>query len=68
MTDSGRGIPIDMQETIFERYAQLGKKDQDGLGLGLYIAKQIIDSHQGKLWVEPAEGGGSRFKFTLPGA
>jgi signal transduction histidine kinase len=68
ISDTGPGIPVEKQYTIFERYAQLGKNDQDGLGLGLYISKKIIDSHQGKLWVEPAEGGGSRFMFTLPGA
>jgi signal transduction histidine kinase len=67
MTDNGPGIPIDQQRIIFERYAQLGKNDQSSLGLGLYISNRIIESHRGKLWVEPAEGGGSRFIFTIPG-
>lgn len=64
--DTGIGIPPEKQQVIFERFAQLAKKDRHGLGLGLYISKLIIEAHQGRLWVESALGEGSTFKFTIP--
>jgi signal transduction histidine kinase len=66
ISDSGPGIPIEMRKLIFERFSQLGTLDQSGLGLGLYIAKEIVDAHHGRLSMDPAAGGGSRFTFTLP--
>ena len=64
--DTGIGIPPEKLQVIFERFAQLAKKDRQGLGLGLYISKLIIEAHQGRLWVESALGEGSTFKFTIP--
>lgn len=64
--DTGIGIAAEKQEVIFERFAQLAKKDRQGLGLGLYISKLIIEAHQGRLWVESALGQGSTFSFTIP--
>ncbi len=64
--DTGIGIPPEKQEVIFERFAQLAKKDRQGLGLGLYISKLIIEAHQGRLWVESVLGEGSTFSFTIP--
>lgn len=66
ITDNGAGIPIEMRSLIFERFSQLGASDQSGLGLGLYIAKEIVEAHYGQLSMDSAEGGGSRFTFTLP--
>lgn len=66
ITDDGPGVPLDKQVHIFERYAQLGNKDRQGLGLGLYISKTIIESHKGNLWVESTPGEGSTFCFSLP--
>lgn len=66
ISDSGPGIPIEMRELIFERFSQLGTHDQSGLGLGLYIAKEIVEAHHGRLSIDSAAGGGSRFTFTLP--
>jgi signal transduction histidine kinase len=37
-----------------------------GVGLGLFISKAIVDSHRGRIWVESADGGGSKFCFTIP--
>lgn len=64
--DTGIGIAPEKQEIIFDRFAQLAKKDRQGLGLGLYISKLIVEAHQGRLWVESALGEGSTFKFTIP--
>jgi signal transduction histidine kinase len=68
VTDSGVGIPGGLHEAIFERFRQVDPKDRRGLGLGLYIAKSIIDAHRGRIWVESPAGGGSALHFTLPDA
>ncbi len=64
--DTGPGIPEDQKNRIFERFAQLGNKDRRGLGLGLYISKTLVESHNGKIWVTSEPGHGSAFCFTLP--
>ncbi len=69
MQDFGIGIPQSHQQRLFERfYRVLSKKDQTypGLGIGLYIAYEIIQRHGGKMWVDSAEGKGSTFFFSLP--
>jgi two-component system, chemotaxis family, CheB/CheR fusion protein len=68
--DFGPGIPKEAQTKIFERFFRVHRSSQDytvkGLGLGLYIALEIIKTHKGKLWVESIEGKGSTFFFSLP--
>jgi len=64
--DTGSGIPAGMLESIFERFWQVGKNDQRGLGLGLYISRCIVEAHGGRIWAESEEGKGSRFFFTVP--
>ncbi|GAC1345323.1 MAG: hypothetical protein NVSMB27_07370 [Ktedonobacteraceae bacterium] len=67
--DFGIGIAQSHQQKLFERfYRVLSKKDQTypGLGIGLYIAHEIIERHGGKMWVESIEGKGSTFFFSLP--
>ncbi len=66
VTDDGPGIPETQKLQIFERFAQLQNKDRRGLGLGLYISKNLVESHHGKLWVDSNPGKGSSFSFTLP--
>jgi signal transduction histidine kinase len=56
VTDNGIGIPDDQKKRIFERYAQLGNKDRQGLGLGLYISTILVEAHHGKLSVESVPG------------
>ncbi|MEO0249460.1 MAG: ATP-binding protein, partial [candidate division WOR-3 bacterium] len=66
--DSGIGIAESERETIFERFYRAGPstlRDQ-GMGLGLAIAKQLVEAHGGKIWVESELGRGSCFYFTLP--
>src|SRR5208283_5367761 len=67
--DSGRGIPPDSLPQVFERLYQDPQAvdgNRAGLGLGLYIAREIITLHGGRIWVASEPGAGSTFSFTLP--
>ena len=67
--DNGIGIKQEDQERIFEPFCQLDsalEKEERGTGLGLTIARQIVEKHGGRIWVESEYGKGSRFTFTLP--
>lgn len=67
--DTGIGIPADCLEKIFDRFYQVKQGHMhrsSGNGLGLSIAKQIIDLHGGEIWAESTAGEGSRFYFLLP--
>lgn len=66
--DNGLGVPDEFREKIFERFERAGVSHNNisGLGLGLYIANQVIKSHSGKIWVENAKGKGSVFKVEIP--
>ena len=66
VTDNGPGIPEQAQAHIFERFSQLKVNDRLGLGLGLFIAKWIVEAHKGRIWVISGPGTGSTFNFTLP--
>nr|WP_321498505.1 ATP-binding protein [uncultured Methanolobus sp.] len=68
--DTGVGIPKDQQELIFERFYQVDSsstRKYGGNGLGLAIVKNIIDQHEGKIWVESVPEKGSTFYFTVAG-
>lgn len=64
--DTGPGIPAEHLPHIFGQFWQANRRDQRGIGLGLAIAKGIVEAHGGKIWVESAPGAGSSFLFTLP--
>lgn len=65
--DGGPGVPEVERERIFQRFAQVqGSARTGGLGLGLYIVRQILEAHGGRVWVEDAPGGGAAFVVTLP--
>ena len=66
--DHGIGIAPEDQRRIFERFER-GSRDTDdrnGLGLGLFIARQIMEEQNGKIWVESEPNCGSTFSFELP--
>jgi PAS domain S-box-containing protein len=66
VADTGPGIPAQELPYVFDRYYQAQRKNRDGIGLGLSIARGIVEAHGGRIWVESEEGKGSTFFFTLP--
>ena len=66
ISDEGIGIPKKNLKLIFDKYYQVKTKSKNGFGLGLYISKEIIKLHKGKIWVESTRGKGSTFYFSLP--
>jgi len=69
ITDNGIGIPKEELPKIFEEFYRASNAkevERDGTGLGLSIAKQVIEKHNGKIWVESEEGRGSTFYILLP--
>jgi signal transduction histidine kinase len=66
VSDTGEGIAPEKMKTIFERFSQINSEDRRGIGLGLYIAKMMVEEHPGRIWVESKLGQGSTFHFTLP--
>jgi two-component system CheB/CheR fusion protein len=67
--DFGIGLSQEDQAKVFERFYRVGGPDQatyPGLGLGLYIASEIIKRHKGRVWAESKPGKGSTFCFSLP--
>lgn len=66
VTDTGPGLTPEHASQVFNRYWQAAKTAREGTGLGLFIAKGIIEAHGGRIWVERLEQGGAAFMFTLP--
>lgn len=67
--DFGIGMPEDKKDRVFEQYYRVSGDEQStfpGLGLGLYIASQIVERSEGKIWVNSILGKGSTFCFSLP--
>ncbi len=65
--DNGLGIHAKDQERIFEIFQRGGNSsDHHGSGIGLAICKKIVESHEGKIWVQSEPGKGATFYFTLP--
>ena len=66
VTDQGVGISTDDLPHIFERFFRTTSTKAEGLGLGLYITRMLVEAHGGRVWVESEQGKGSTFYFTLP--
>lgn len=65
LSDTGEGIPEQALIRVFDKFHQLSDK-KVGTGLGLPIAKHIVEAHGGRIWAESEPGKGSTFSFTLP--
>lgn len=69
VSDTGPGIPLEKQAKLFQPFYRvdsgLGRRTQ-GVGLGLFLCKAIIEGHGGRIWVESVPGHGATFRFTLP--
>ena len=67
VADTGPGIPTADRACVFDRFWR-GKhgEGKKGAGLGLAIAKGIVEAHRGRIWVESGDAGGTTFYFTLP--
>ena len=68
VTDRGPGIPVEEQPQIFEKYyrGNQARGHLTGMGMGLPIARQVVEAHDGRIWVESQPGEGATFSFTLP--
>jgi len=64
--DSGPGVSEEMRGRIFDRYVQVGKEALGGVGIGLALARELVELHQGEIGIRVPEEGGSIFWFTLP--
>ena len=66
LADQGPGVPEESLSLIFDRFYRVRSEKATGTGLGLYICKQIIDAHRGKIWAESTLGEGTTFFIELP--
>ena len=66
VSDNGPGIPLDEQDLVFKPYHRVKQQSDRSLGLGLTIAKSLVELHNGKIWLDSEVGKGSTFSFTIP--
>lgn len=64
--DNGPGIPLDEQALVFQPYYRVKKRSDHSLGLGLSIAKSLVELHGGRIWLDSQPGKGSTFSFAIP--
>jgi signal transduction histidine kinase len=66
VVDNGKGIAADRLPRVFDRYWQSSRTDRQGAGLGLAIAKGIVEAHGGRIWIESKPSEGTTASFSLP--
>ncbi len=67
VSDTGPGIPAEFHLEVFDDFFRLpGTENQEGMGLGLAIARRLVQGMGGKIWVESDPGGGCKFSFLIP--
>jgi light-regulated signal transduction histidine kinase (bacteriophytochrome) len=68
VADNGPGIRVEYRERVFEIFERLTAGDESGSGIGLSIARRIVESRHGRIWIEPGDQGGAAVVFELPDA
>jgi PAS domain S-box-containing protein len=69
VVDRGAGIPVEQLPLLFQRFSRLPQSSgTPGSGVGLFIARSLVEAQHGRLWVDSTPGTGSAFRFTLPAA
>ncbi|MBI2323277.1 MAG: GAF domain-containing protein [Chloroflexi bacterium] len=68
VSDEGLGIPQEQRDRVFERFHRLERSNVGGTGLGLHIARSLVELHGGRIWVEDRPRGGCTFRFSIPRA
>jgi signal transduction histidine kinase len=68
VTDLGPGIKAEDRRRVFAPFWQVDPRDRGGRGLGLWICRQIVEAHGGRIWIEGPADGGALFRFALPSA
>lgn len=68
VADTGVGIAAEHLPRVFDRFWQVRREGKKGLGLGLSIARGIVEAHGGRIWVESTPGVGTTFRFSIPAA
>ena len=67
VSDTGPGIPAEFHLEVFDDFFRLpGTENQEGMGLGLAIARRLVQGMSGKIWVESDPGAGCKFSFLIP--
>jgi signal transduction histidine kinase len=68
VSDQGPGIAPDDLPHVFDRFYRAGEASRTtkGAGLGLYLARAVVEAHGGRIWVDPAPNRGARICFSLP--
>lgn len=69
VADTGTGIPPGYENEVFEPFRRAGypgRRETDGIGLGLAVARRYVEQHGGRIWFEARPGGGTVFRFTIP--
>ena len=69
VTDTGHGIPTEHLQTVFDKFVQVKSPTETtpgSVGLGLAIAREVVEAHGGRIWVKSHVGVGSTFFFTIP--
>jgi K+-sensing histidine kinase KdpD len=70
--DEGPGIPVELRERVFDKFFRAiserdaGRNQPSGMGMGLSIARGVVEAHGGRIWIESGAGSGARVLFTLP--
>jgi signal transduction histidine kinase len=69
VSDQGMGIPKEQIGKMFQRFHRIDNRDTreiGGTGIGLFLVKNLIETHHGKIWIESELGKGATFYFTIP--